>query len=404
MIYWLIGYMWLFIHRPFEVWPWLGDLHIERVYMLLMLGYWSFFVQKTWTHNRINPAILLLFLSMAVSTVFSNYVDFSSVSVQNWLKILVFYVLLMSSVRGEDELKMIVISFVCIMALFEIHSLYEYSCGRGVYRMGIWRMIGVGTSLSDPNSFAASVNYGIPLLLPVMMLNKTRFRRVLTIGCLGIAVLCIILTGSRTGMLGLVLLMLCGALISKSRLKFFFVFFVLAIVVWGNIPEELRTRFLTLFDPSLGPSSAQGSAESREKFFWIAMDIWKANPIFGVGPDSFRYASGTGQPSHSLYAEVISCLGSVGGISLFVLLKGFYQNLRNGRTIYKEYSNRADLDFSYCLLLAVTISVCQLLFLGLGGHNLFRFTWVWYGAFSALALRFILEKQVAEVEKEKWIF
>ena len=24
MIYLLIGYMWLFVHRPFEVWPWLG--------------------------------------------------------------------------------------------------------------------------------------------------------------------------------------------------------------------------------------------------------------------------------------------------------------------------------------------------------------------------------------------
>ena len=31
----LIGYMFLFIDRPFEVWPWLGDLHVERVYMLL---------------------------------------------------------------------------------------------------------------------------------------------------------------------------------------------------------------------------------------------------------------------------------------------------------------------------------------------------------------------------------
>ena len=30
MIWMLGGYMWLFVHRPFEVWPWLGDLQIER--------------------------------------------------------------------------------------------------------------------------------------------------------------------------------------------------------------------------------------------------------------------------------------------------------------------------------------------------------------------------------------
>ena len=36
----LIGYMFLFIHRPFEVWPWLGELHVERLYMLLTLAVW----------------------------------------------------------------------------------------------------------------------------------------------------------------------------------------------------------------------------------------------------------------------------------------------------------------------------------------------------------------------------
>ena len=30
MIYWLGGYMWLFIHRPFEVWPALGALQVEQ--------------------------------------------------------------------------------------------------------------------------------------------------------------------------------------------------------------------------------------------------------------------------------------------------------------------------------------------------------------------------------------
>ena len=34
MLWILIGYMFLFIHRPFEIWPALGTLHIERLYML----------------------------------------------------------------------------------------------------------------------------------------------------------------------------------------------------------------------------------------------------------------------------------------------------------------------------------------------------------------------------------
>ena len=41
MIYLLGGYLWLYVHRPFEVWPALGALQIERVYMIFMLVYWA---------------------------------------------------------------------------------------------------------------------------------------------------------------------------------------------------------------------------------------------------------------------------------------------------------------------------------------------------------------------------
>ena len=47
----LIGYMFLFIDRPFEVWPWLGDLHVERVYMLFTLAAWAVYPNKRWLPN-----------------------------------------------------------------------------------------------------------------------------------------------------------------------------------------------------------------------------------------------------------------------------------------------------------------------------------------------------------------
>ena len=40
MIWLLIGCMWLFIHRPYEVWPWLAEYHIERVYVIFMICVW----------------------------------------------------------------------------------------------------------------------------------------------------------------------------------------------------------------------------------------------------------------------------------------------------------------------------------------------------------------------------
>ena len=36
----LIGYIFLFVHRPFELWPALGELHVERVYILAVMAAW----------------------------------------------------------------------------------------------------------------------------------------------------------------------------------------------------------------------------------------------------------------------------------------------------------------------------------------------------------------------------
>src|SRR5262249_48897359 len=51
------GYMWLFVHRPFEIWPALGAIQIERIYMLLMLLYWAAAARKSWLSNRLHVAL-----------------------------------------------------------------------------------------------------------------------------------------------------------------------------------------------------------------------------------------------------------------------------------------------------------------------------------------------------------
>jgi len=390
MIYILIGYMWLFIHRPFEVWPWLGDLHIERVYMFVTIFYWLFLAaNKSWTSNRINLGIALMVVAVCMSTLVSACASFDSGLVQDWFKVLVFYVLLMSCVNEERQLQVIMVAFVVIMGLYELHSLREFFCGRGVSRMGIWRMVGVGLSFSDPNSFAATVAYGIPIISPILLLAEKKWQYFVLIGLIVLAITCILLTGSRSGFACLVLLFLGVSLISKYRLKLIFLGIVAVPLVWMSLSLELQDRYLTLIDPSHGPANAEASAESRMVFYHMAVDIWKKHPIFGVGPGCFSVESGTGMQSHTLYAQTISNLGIVGVFALLVFVLCYLNNFREGHKLYKSLLSTKDTKFLYFLLVATTIGLFQLLFLGLAGHNFFRFTWLWFGAFSALAVKFL---------------
>ena len=52
MLWILIGYMYLFIHRPFEIWPALGDMHVERIYALGAIFATAFYGGKKWLPNR----------------------------------------------------------------------------------------------------------------------------------------------------------------------------------------------------------------------------------------------------------------------------------------------------------------------------------------------------------------
>src|SRR5437868_7024156 len=61
MLWLLGGYMFLYIHRPFETWPVLGALQLERVYMLLTILVWMFQPGKRWFGNRLLAAFAGLF-------------------------------------------------------------------------------------------------------------------------------------------------------------------------------------------------------------------------------------------------------------------------------------------------------------------------------------------------------
>ena len=125
---------------------------------------------------------------------------------------------------------------------------------------------------------------------------------------------------------------------------------------------------------------------SRRVFFEKSVEIWKEHPINGVGPEGFGSASGTNQQAHTLYGQVISELGTLGIIALGCLL---FCYVINRKEMIRLHFNHPEMHhrFTYQLSQAVGVAVVLLLIGGVGGHNLFRYSWLWYGAFQAVALQ-----------------
>src|SRR6516225_1747174 len=123
MIWLLGGYMWLFVHRPFEYWPALGALQIERVYMLVMLVVWVVTPGKGGLSNRLHAALSLFTLTLAAAWVLSPYADKPGVTdvVENYFKVAVFYVLVVTTVRDERGLRRLVMLYLAAVGLYMAH-------------------------------------------------------------------------------------------------------------------------------------------------------------------------------------------------------------------------------------------------------------------------------------------
>lgn len=402
MIWMLGGYMWLFVHRPFEVWPALGDLQIERAYMVLMVVFWAVQPNKGWLTNRLHGALVFFTLVLTAAWMASPFMAAKGCmdAVENYYKVIVFYVLVVTSVRDEAGLRKLILLFHAAVGLYMLHSLWEYHNGRCMWRMGISRMVGVDTSFMDPNAFASTLVLALAMTLPFWATKPSYGMRTLLLGFTAVACLCILLTGSRAGFMALGLCALLG-LMATGRVKTAVLLLVLGVVTaplaFVALPAELQDRYLTIIDPSYGPANAQQSAEGRVNGLVKGYEAWSTSPLLGHGPGSFQLATGSDIQAHNVYGQVISELGALGAAALVGLVACYLLNWWEAHRRLRQDPDEWH-SFAFHVARAVALAAVLLLFLGIAGHNLLRYQWVWFAAFQAIALHCIRVRQAAASE------
>jgi hypothetical protein len=425
MIWVLIGYMFLFIDRPFEVWPALGDIHLERIYMIGALLFAAAWPGKRWIPNWQHLAYVAFALATLICWFCSPWMEQGEETVENFLKIMVFYVLVVLVVHDEKSMRLLLLGFLAVMALYMLHSLREYLGGRYAFRMGIARMIGVDKAMGDPNTFGASILYALPFVTPFWKTASRRVRsevasgdwsqlihdhsslithgstftlRILLAGYVCLSVISITLTGSRSAFVGLAI----WGLILVARSRWRWGLGVLALgcipVLWGALPDSLQTRFETIVNPEVGPTNARESAQNRLEGLEIGLNLWAQYPATGCGPGAWKPATGRKIESHNLFGQLLGETGTLGAVAFVGILLGFCINLRRIRRLYRERPEWGK-DFLCHVSTAIGFALFLLLFEGNFGHNLFRYSWLWYGGFLIIT-RHCVEQRLQTEEAD----
>ena len=406
MIPWLlVGYMWLFVHRPHEIWTKIGELRIVLLYMIGVFIMWMIASPDTKRPlgNIFTLGIFTFAFALGLSTLFSPYMSpFDNATYQDWLKYLAFFVIFMTSVKTEKNLKVVVTGFVIAFFLFMAHSYRGYLLGNAFYSAGAYRIRPVGITFTNANDYGTIIACALPMIFPLVTLCKKYWHYLFILGYVLLTLRSVMLTGSRTAFIMVISLAVLPVLFSRYRFRVIPFVFLAAPIGWLSMSEEMQTRYMTIVDSSISQEANENMA-GRTEGFWGGLENWQNNPIFGVGPSCHGLPLGTPFRSHNLIGEVVGETGTLGALAFLFLLSCFGINHYN---IWKNYKYLKEKNLGkeglYCwrVSLAVVYGVVMLQFQGLGLHNALHFTWIWFGAFQALAAE-IMQEKVNEAKQGK---
>lgn len=410
MLWLVIGYLFLFVFRPFEYWPVLGEFRIERIYMLCLLVILFLWRQRRYIAHPINNSIIFFLIVLVVSSVLSFSWTDAYKATFDYFKLVVFYFVILLTIRDERQLKLFIIAYLAVMFLYVGKSAWEFFLhDRYTWRMGIKRLGGIDTSYGDPNAFAASIAYSLPFLW-AMLKYKVRnplVRKMLwTYGI--VAGVSIVFTGSRSGMVTTLLFFMLVLFGTSRKITGVTLLLVLLAFVWNFMPLEYQSRFKSAFVKGAASKDAEVSAQGRLAGLKQGIKMFSNNPLLGIGPGNFKYGwddRPIGMSAHNLYGELLGETGGAGFLAFFILVVLIVKTHRKVAEKAHELLGSASphsppvlpakADKARLLQLVSTASVqaiILLLFNGNFGHNLYRYNWLWIGAIGVLSLHFLKDE------------
>ena len=173
----------------------------------------------------------------------------------------------------------------------------------------------------DPNDLAFYLALAIPMAWYLGLEGRHRHARLVAWGLVPVALFAVLLTGSRSGALGIgvaLLFILFSPLNRKIRLVEAGLVLAVTAFLLTVVPSELYVRLGTIFHELKG-----GTLNLRTIVWRAGLDVLARHPLFGIGAGGFRYAVapifGAEAAPHNVFLAIAVENGLV-GLSLWLLL------------------------------------------------------------------------------------
>lgn len=394
-IFFIIFYFWLLVATPQYRFPFLGNIHFEKVIMFLSWAVLIFSNKIKIRFSRMTLLILLFYLWMLSSYFLSPYQDFklSQMWFENYWKLIILYFLILFSINDIDDIFLIFAGFVIVLFLYQVHSWYDFLHGgnyvwqQGIKRMkGVWSQVGYGSG----NAYGSITLFSLPFAIFWFEATKNKKIKVFLTLFYFISTASIIFSGTRGAFVGLIFLFL---ITFKEKLKDFktiILFILIVLTLLSIMPEGIKHRYfdLIIFNDTevqtISDKIAMDSALGRLEGLQDGWELGLKRPILGYGPGTSAIARNEvrsivpaedyAMELHNLYGQIFSETGLIGSFLFLLIIITYFFQLNSLKHIKKNETDDSKLIDNYKLVLIN--SMLLMLFYGLFSHILYRYYWL----------------------------
>lgn len=325
---------------------------------------------------------------------------------EEWVKVALFFTFLIILIRTTNQLKWIFGIFLACQTIRIIEPLYmhltvgywgsiAYS-NTGGSLTGLLRLSGAPHDIINPNQLAWLIVSMLPFFF-YLLWNGVWYSKIIVILLVPLFIYCLLLTGSRSGLISLIVVIMTMVYFSKKKLRNFIITILVAFssttffsLILGS---DLSTRYLSIIDNTVaGADTAQG----RINGIIQGISSISHNPLFGNGigtslETNFNIVGGSAQITHNLYLEIFQEVGLIGFILFMLFISAIIKTLFETKCMLLAQGYNEN-NWLFRLTTAIQTWIIMHLIYSLSCYGLRSWEWYFFGGITTVCLNIVRQR------------
>ncbi len=242
-----------------------------------------------------------------------------------YMKVMLIFLLMVNTLNSPKRIEQFTWLIVVAVGYMSFRAVFDYARGINLIENG--RVQGaLGGMFQNPNDLALNLVAMLPLAVALALRAKTSFRRMGALASAALMVGAIVATHSRSGSIGLgVMVLMIGGMLVRRRPRLAVVGGFVLLLAVPLTPTSYWQRIASITDESQDDT---GSREARSILMREAWAAFLAHPVTGVGAGQFKNYAPDGRveawrEAHNVLLQIAAELGIAGFVVFaFLIVRG----------------------------------------------------------------------------------